>query len=495
MGIKKILFLVCSVGLAAALIAGCGGKGDGGSKAGGGNGDSVSDSAGGRGGTLADARDGKTYKTVKIGMQTWMAENLNYKASGSRCYGEGGEVHTYGFEDQNDYSALADSVIQGNCTKYGRLYSWAAATGVCPKGWHLPGNAEWDQLFRYADGTSGTDSPYESETAGRHLKSASGWIADELDEEGSGVVSVDINGTDTLGFAALPGGSFAPSDGYFYGGVGSPRSIGHWWSSSRNGGDAYNTVIAYDWANYGSGSGLYSVRCLQDNSGYVDKCNGKSYNPETQFCAGGDILGKCGDGWYIPETQFCDSRDNQVYKHTTIGKHTWMAENLKYKIENSWCYDDDESNCKEYGRLYDLNTARAVCPSGWHLSGRNEWENLMAAVGGVKRADSSDGNSYEAAGKKLKSKTGWNDYDGKSGNGTDDFGFAALPGGYRSDNGGSPSSFSSIGNSARWWLATEEGASGRAYDRSMFHSSGNVGEYRYNSKEDGFSVRCAKDQR
>ncbi|MDR0517483.1 MAG: fibrobacter succinogenes major paralogous domain-containing protein [Fibromonadaceae bacterium] len=195
--------------------------------------------------TLTDKRDGKAYKTVKIGKQVWMAENLNYEVDGNKCYN--------------------DSISY--CNKYGRLYNWATAMKACPKGWHLPSNAEWDALYRFADGTSGTDSPYESETAVRHLKAASGWYGDG-------------NGEDTFGFSALPGGG-GYSSGNFY----DVGYYGNWWSASEIGsGYAYDRHIVYSNDNkdyygyesrdyhsdgiihyycYGKGC-LFSVRCVRD---------------------------------------------------------------------------------------------------------------------------------------------------------------------------------------------------------------------------------------
>ena len=78
-------------------------------------------------GSFTDPRDGKTYKTVKIGNQVWMAENLNYDAgSGSWCY-----------ED---------------CSQYGRLYNWETAKGVAPQGWHLPSKSEFETLLNNLGG-------------------------------------------------------------------------------------------------------------------------------------------------------------------------------------------------------------------------------------------------------------------------------------------------------------------------------------------------------
>jgi len=174
----------------------------------------------------------------------------------------------------------------------------------------------------------------------------------------------------------------------------------------------------------------------------------------------------------IEYTYFTDARDSKIYKTVAIGSLTWFAENLSYKAINSWCYDNDEYNCKKYGRLYDWNAARVACPGGWHLPSRAEWNDMVSNIGA-------------GAGKKLKSKNGWNII-GRIG--TDEFGFGALPGGRRFANG----NFRLIGEAGNWWTSTE--CSGlEAYYKYMNASINEVGESNYYRKIMGFSVRCVKN--
>jgi len=174
------------------------------------------------GSSLQQSSDSEKYKTVKIGEQIWMAENLNNDVAGSRCYGDN----------------------TANCEKYGRLYDWETAKMVCPDGWHLPSNAEWQILVDLAGGRN---------AAGKALKATSGW------NTGSGYKL----GTDDFGFAALPGG-----EGYS-GSFDSAGDRGYWWSATENANSAYNRYMLYNDAsvtssNYSVKAMLYSVRCLQD---------------------------------------------------------------------------------------------------------------------------------------------------------------------------------------------------------------------------------------
>jgi uncharacterized protein (TIGR02145 family) len=208
-------------------------------------------------GSFTDTRDKKTYKTVKIGEQTWMAENLNYDAKGSKCYGEDG-VMTEG-ESGEEKITYTNKVLQANCKRLGRLYGWNTAMKVCPSGWHLPSDKEWQILVDFAGG---------DEVAGKKLMAKSAW--------GWG------NSTDDYGFSALPG-SFGNSDGHplcIVGGSSCLRltsSSGFWWSTGEDNksnacyrtindfdGEGNDTIDRYCDDMLPTSTALYSVRCVKD---------------------------------------------------------------------------------------------------------------------------------------------------------------------------------------------------------------------------------------
>jgi len=176
---------------------------------------------------------------------------------------------------------------------------------------------------------------------------------------------------------------------------------------------------------------------------------------------------------------FTDLRDGNAYWTVTIGGDTWMAENLNYKPKagKSWCYDNSDGKCKEYGRLYDWATARKVCPAGWKLPDTVDWHELESLTGG-----------RETAGKMLKSTNGWNSLDDKDGNGADAYGFSALPGGYRNGDNGF---FQNFGYFAYWWASTAaEGIN--AYNRGVGYDGDQFNTY-YGPNTNGLSVRCVKE--
>lgn len=184
-----------------------------------------------------------------------------------------------------------------------------------------------------------------------------------------------------------------------------------------------------------------------------------------------------------------------------IGGSTWMAENLNYQPPNgnSWCYNEADSNCAKYGRLYDWNTAMAgaasansvpsgvqgVCPSGWHLPSRGEWGLLAVAAGGT----GPYGEGGDVAGTKLKAKSGWNKVAGVVGDGTDDFGFSALPGGQNNDGG-----FTGVGGRAFWWSSSESSSSGQFYLRYILNKIDPDLLEGFNENNNGYSVRCVENK-
>jgi len=219
--------------------------------------------------TMTDVRDGKVYRTVKIGEQTWMAENLNYDA------GQGGSG-----EDNYDWSWCFNNEPK-NCDVAGRLYTWAAAIdsvklandadnsqncgydktcnldlagpapliqGVCPPGWHLPNTMEWNALFMAVFTSTGLS------TVGEFLKSLSGWYGDG-------------NGTDAFGFSALPAGKrwCRYDNALFY----DDGGFTYFWSASEDDRSRAYLMCLYfkdegaslgsDYKYYG-----YSVRCVKD---------------------------------------------------------------------------------------------------------------------------------------------------------------------------------------------------------------------------------------
>ena len=483
--------------------------------------------------SMTDPRDGQIYKTVKIGDHVWMAENLNYADSvktpsllkRSWCYNNKAE----------------------NCAVAGRLYTWLAAIdslklatdadnpqdcdllksctlpdtvqGICPPGWHLPAYTEWLTLFTEVGGES---------SAGKLLKSQKGWY-----ERG--------DGTDAYGFSALPAGLRYGGGAFGYGGY-----YAYFWSATEST-FSINHSLSFDaYYMYLFGSSeearmyslgkdrAFSIRCLKDgtssgnpkvksSSSSKDETKSSSSNQSSSSNEDNEIDGDwCWDmpkeAYLNPEIAYdsmTDPRDGQIYKTVKIGNQVWMAENLNYAdsvktpslLKHSWCYKNKTENCAVAGRLYTWAAAidsvkfatdadnpqdcgygktctlpakvQGICPDGWHLPTKTEWETLFIEAGGKSTAE-----------KNLKSQNGWD-----ISNGTDAFGFSAIPAGLGRTWIPEGFYFFYKGDYAFFWSATESIeyiGNIRAYSMEL--------DYDYelenldgSDKAFAYSVRCLKD--
>lgn len=203
-----------------------------------------------------DSRDGKVYKTVTIGTQVWMAENLAYlpfvvgpetMSDTDPCY------YVYGYYGTD----VATAKTRSNYLTYGVLYNWPGAMqgepssdanpsrvqGICPTGWHLPSDAEWTQLINYLG---------DANVVGSKLKATTHW---ESPNEGA---------TNETGFTALPGGYRNYSGAFNYIGY-----YGDWWSSTEySTNTAWYRGLYYNYSGVTRGSNYkssgFSVRCVRD---------------------------------------------------------------------------------------------------------------------------------------------------------------------------------------------------------------------------------------
>jgi len=210
-------------------------------------------------GTFTDTRDQKTYKTVKIGDRTWMAENLNYAVgdgeNDGKCYGElkngESEVAERGLKVVPLHSPAE---IQANCKKYGRLYSWATAKTACPSGWRLPNGEDMANLISSIGGgkiveARNSEFDYREENymgiAALKLMAKGEWT-----KPGGGKPATceDLGFAckgDDYGFAALPGGFCCQVDGLGKYPTSSSKGYeGSWWTEDEaNKEKAYSFVM------------------------------------------------------------------------------------------------------------------------------------------------------------------------------------------------------------------------------------------------------------
>ena len=197
------------------------------------------------------------------------------------------------------------------------------------------------------------------------------------------------------------------------------------------------------------GAALTLSGCGEDSGTNADNRNGSNFGADAKMV---------------------DPRDGQTYKIVTIGTQIWMAENLNYQTAGSMCYDNNPDYCQKYGHLYTWHDAMNACPSGWHLPSKEEFETLLYSVGGD-----------DIAGTALKSYSGWN--------GTDTFGFEALPAGCFYN----PREFEFEGRKGRafFWSSMEYGAS-QAYGLELTYRHA-YADMDHTDRDSGYSVRCVKN--
>ncbi|MBN1925392.1 MAG: fibrobacter succinogenes major paralogous domain-containing protein [Prolixibacteraceae bacterium] len=515
-------------------------------------------------GTLIDI-DGNIYRTVKIGNQEWMAENLRVSkfnngdnlrlvSSPGIWTGETNPCYCWYDNDKTTYGYT-----------YGALYNWYTVNApgiggknVCPEGWKVPDDDDWTTLEDYliANGYNYDGTTTDDKTA-KSLSSKTNWLASTGGTPGSTEFPSYRNKS---GFSALPAGMCASWNGNFY----YLGERAHFWSISEGDLDkAITHRISYNGANFydfeTEKRGGFSIRCLKGYHKPSVSTSEISNITTTTASSGGNILynggnpiverGVCwnttgtptidddrtsdgtGSGSFVSnltgltpntiyylrayathseDTGYGDQKtfitynssvsdiDGNVYYGIFLGTQEWMGENLnvtRYKNGDEigtttpadldisaesepkyqWAYDGNESFADSYGRLYTwhaINDSRFICPTGWRMSTRDDWDTLIDYFGGG-----------EVAGKELKEAgtAHWN----WQNIATNSSQFTALPGGERSEDG----TFSAIGDNGYWWTTKETAFD--AWAINMYHGS----SYAYvpsRSRNYGLSVRCIK---
>ena len=406
---------------------------------------------------FVDPRDKQVYKTVQIGEQRWMAENLRFKLKGTECYNK----------------------QEVNCEELGRLYTWAAAMrlvdyynstsitklkkrvhDVCPTGWHVPTNKEWKKMKYYVGKTGKSDG------VGISLKSKDGW-----DRE----LRLPF-GSDEFGFNAIPAG-----EKYFIGEFMDKGASAQFWAATE-----YDAFGAYFWRlTYDSKSfdkildakeNAVSVRCVEDKLYKI-----KEPPPPP----------------VVVKPEVMKVQNREIYA-VHIGDQVWMAKNLDVDVPGSFCYGGDSANCAKYGRLYSWAAAmklpndfseksardslkrvhRGVCPVGWHIPSIYDFERLDAYIKDIDDA--------VAVGTNLKARDVWPETE-NSMPGENGFGFNALPSGYLP----AFSAFNGIDSVTGFWSTAEKDSVSAFYWSLRYDGDDLVRDS--SGKMAAFPVRCIMD--
>ncbi len=201
---------------------------------------------------------------------------------------------------------------------------------------------------------------------------------------------------------------------------------------------------------------------------YATNNSGTAYGTQVDFVtAGGGEPGQPCPG--LPS--IIDTRDGQSYPTVQIGTQCWLRKNMNFATDNSWCNDNNPSNCSTYGRLYNWSAALGACPAGWHVPTTEEFTLLTGFL------------SPSIPGTLMKSTTGWFE----NGNGTNESGFTGLPGGIRNLQGG----YEGLTKWGIFWTSTSS-SSDQAWIRMLEYNNSSV-HSQPGHKDMGRSVRCIQD--
>lgn len=224
--------------------------------------------------------------------------------------------------------------------------------------------------------------------------------------------------------------------------------------------------------------GVISSSSKQEDKSSDSQRPSSSSSEESKKSSSSESEKDCDNGYV------CDSRDGQKYKTTVIGKQTWMAENLNFKVDDSYCYDLANAYCEKYGRLYTRNGVmntkdnnlivkdpyQGICPDGWHVPSYDEFFTLMTYV--------DENNGDEGVGKSLKSS----EWDEKS---SDAFGFAALGAGRHWSIG-----FDYKDEEAAFWSSVRDSTNG---NNNYWRIRRDGFDADWEFSDVAYSLRCIKD--
>lgn len=401
-----------------------------------------------------DGRDGNVYKVARAANRIWFAEKLRYRLDDTL------------YNEKKDMVYTWCTMMKLDSTKCGTDFlsnvSDENRQGLCPNGWHIPNVDELTDLYNY-------------------------YAEDEANKKRCvGVFYNDV---------------FLTSTEY---------DNKYCWTLNANCRFGYNLDSLLRKNSYSKNSRL-GVRCVKDDDEILKgkvECNEKNAGIASVDSKGNIV--QCRNNKWVnnPYHYFTDSRDGQIYRKVKIGNQWWMAENLNYKTDKSMC-----ASCHLVGRIYPWSDAmdsagvyslsgvmcgaleyrenylckpvypvRGICPEGWHLPTKDEFEILIESVGGV-----------DSAGIVLKDSSSiywWkNEIPG-----VDAYGFTARGGAYfLSDYGSSGTLFGERKASYMWTSSSDEGAY-KAYFFILSHDSKSMGYATTDFKDRKYAIRCVMDE-